>query len=279
VFSYLKMTSQEQTHSNESHSLKTMTMNDLTVSEKIINSDSFSTVKKEVECQCSCGSSKKVESTRREDDIETNSREREIISRVNPDLIQIKAQSDDEIKRRIEAFMQSKRNEIDERNIREFISPFSSDHDSSCARVEAIYVHREGGKSHITLKKVTNTTGPQTQTSTSCDATPSTSRLPLSGQRVEALEERLVNMEAHLATSGDSLDVYARIRALEKRIGFLEGLSPEYFNNGKAPNSERKQSVKMETLHKPPNMQQPENLSDINKRIRLLKEVLRQKTR
>jgi len=200
--------------------------------------------------------------------------------RVSPSLIQIKAESDEEVKRRIEAFIKNKRNEIDERNIREFISPFTTEAESSCARVEAMYVHREGGKSHIVLKHVDNADGPQTQNIQGNDFTKSVSRVPVSIQRAEAVEERLANMEAHLAISKDDKDVFSRLKALEGRINFLEGLSPEYFRSNLNPLMDNKSGLPTDNAsNKPHKRKMPENLSDINKRIRFLKEVLRQKAR
>ncbi|XP_005090811.1 MAP3K12-binding inhibitory protein 1 isoform X2 [Aplysia californica] len=208
------------------------------------------------------------------------SKRNEVSGRVSPSLIQIKAESEDEVKRRIEAFMKSKRNEVDERNIREFISPFSLDSENSCARVEAVYVHREGGKSHIALKKVENLQGPQTQCHADSEGTKRSHQLPVSVQRAEAVEERLANMETHLCLTSDHMDVFSRIKALESRISFLEGISPEYFNNVKPSQLAKKQGhIKEETQDKSHNASEPESLSDINKRIRFLKEVLRQKAK
>lgn len=207
----------------------------------------------------------------------SSTEKQKMTGRVSPSLIQIKAKSEEEVKRRIEAFIKNKRNEIDERNIREFISPLSTEAENSCARVEAVYVHREGGKNHIALKRVDNTYGPQTQALPGMEAV---TKLPVSVQRAEAVEERLANMEAHLSLNKDGKDIYCRLKALESRIGFLEGLSPEYFRNGWNPHNENKASIsKEDTSSRPQSKQMPESLSDINKRIRFLKEVLRQKAR
>ena len=237
-----------------------------------------------ISSECKCGKSGSGETNKSgcENPGNSSSSQSQTSGRVSPSLIQIKATSDEEVRRRIQAFMQNKRNEIDERNIREFISPTSTDRDGSCARVEAVYVHREGGCGHIRLKRVENLSGPQTQQSHDTDNRGAvSSRLPVSVQRAEAIEERLANMEEHMALNSDHLDVFSRIKNLEKRISFLEGLSPEYFTNGKAPNSDNKKqsSAKTEAARKPYSFQQPESLTDINKRIKFLKEVLKQKVR
>ncbi|GFN97044.1 MAP3k12-binding inhibitory protein 1 [Plakobranchus ocellatus] len=151
------------------------------------------------------------------------------------DLVQIKASSEDEVKRRIEAFISNKRNEVDEQNIREFINPFTTEPGVGCARCEAVYLHREDGKSHITLKQVENTYGPQTRLPAEDF---SSMRLPVDRERAEAVEERLANMEFHLNMENDGRSIFERLKSLEKRISFLEGLSPEYFLTGIPPNEQ-----------------------------------------
>ncbi|XP_059143275.1 MAP3K12-binding inhibitory protein 1-like [Physella acuta] len=197
---------------------------------------------------------------------------------VHPDLIQIKAASEDEVLRRIEAFIRNKRNEVNERNIREFISPILADSENSCARTEAIYIHREGEKSHISLKKVENAYGPQTRVAE--DEVYFGNRhtqMLADEQRAEAVEERLANMEAHLNMAKESNNIYARLKALETRISFLEGVSPEYFRNG-IPQSQPNipATTKQEEILFT-NTKQVESLSDINNRIHQLKQSLKQK--
>ncbi|BFZ11671.1 hypothetical protein BsWGS_14710 [Bradybaena similaris] len=197
-------------------------------------------------------------------------------------LIQIKATSEDEVNRRIQAFIRNKRNEVDECNIREFISPFSSEPGTSCARVEAVYVHRVGQKSHITLKRVENASGPQTQIPADDDHDRShlSHRVPVDVQRADAVEERLYNLEAHLNIKNDAREVFARIKALEERVSYLEGLSPEYFTGG-IPQKKKKlepSAGNEGTINniKPQSFQE-ESPSDIDTRIRQLKEALKEK--
>lgn len=194
------------------------------------------------------------------------------------DLIQIKAETEEEVQRRIEAFIDNKRNEIDEQNIREYINPFAPEPESGCARTEAVYLHREGEKSHISLKRVDNADGPQTRQAPDDSGPYCKSRLPVDRERAEAVEERLVNMELHLNMKNDGQSIFERLKALEKRISFLEGLSPEYFTGG-VPASEPRQrpDVSADKGGKfllPP---QVENLSDVTNKIMQLKQALKQK--
>lgn len=84
-------------------------------------------------------------------------------------------------------------------NFVSFFLPLESD--TSCARTEAIYVHREGEKSHISLKKVDNSYGPQTTRPAEDEDYDHRSyrHLPIDVQRADAVEERLRNMEIHLS--------------------------------------------------------------------------------
>ncbi|GFS07010.1 MAP3K12-binding inhibitory protein 1 [Elysia marginata] len=193
------------------------------------------------------------------------------------DLIQIKAENEEEVQRRIEAFISNKRNEIDEQNIREYINPFTTEPESGSARTEAIYLHREGEKSHISLKRVDNAYGPQTRLAADDGGPHCSARLPVDRERAEAVEERLVNMELHLNMQNDGRGIFERLKSLEKRISFLEGLSPEYFTNG-IPSSEPKQKLDhpadKERKHHVP---QVENLSDVTNKIMQLKQALKQK--
>lgn len=69
------------------------------------------------------------------------------VSNVSPHLIQIKA-STSELNKRIENFMERKRNEININNIREFCT---SDRNSefTCARIDAVLQKRKDSKGHL----------------------------------------------------------------------------------------------------------------------------------
>ncbi|KAK3783411.1 hypothetical protein RRG08_033672 [Elysia crispata] len=195
------------------------------------------------------------------------------------DLTQIKAENEEEVQRRIEAFITNKRNEIDEQNIREFINPFTSEPGSGSARTEAVYLHREGEKSHISLKRVDNTDGPQTRLASDFNEAHCSSRLPVDRERAEAVEERLANMEYHLNMESDGCGIFERLKALEKRIIFLESLSPEYFTNG-MPLIEAKDVKKSDVgaeKERKHHVPQVENLSDVTNKIMQLRQALKQK--
>jgi len=167
---------------------------------------------------------------------------------IDPSLVQIQA-SNEEMDRRIEAFMCRKREEIDASNILEFTGRHAatdSADDFGCARTDSILVRKTGQQStgpgqsgsdkantHLRKSEVDNTGwGPDHE------------KDPLThGDDVitnpEGVEERVKNLEDHLAVvqaPGAPAPVkpvpkgfYARLKDVEDRVMFLEGLSPEYF--------------------------------------------------
>eukprot|EP00105_Crassostrea_gigas_P046584 XP_019930732.1 PREDICTED: MAP3K12-binding inhibitory protein 1 isoform X2 [Crassostrea gigas] len=194
--------------------------------------------------------------------------------------IQIKASSQ-EIERRISAFIEQKRQEVDELNIREFCSTVtpSSDADSSCARVDSVFDTRIGGKSHIKVTRVVNLQGPQTQVSQS-DPVPAIKKEPMEDPGFSGgMEERLQNIETHLKLDKreQRTDLFSRVKKMEERILYLESLSPEYFRGGIPVAHSRKRkriedniSVRYQDLQ---NM----DVADIDERIHMLRESLRRK--
>ncbi|CAN7999374.1 unnamed protein product [Ixodes hexagonus] len=145
---------------------------------------------------------------------------------------------------RIEAFITRKRKEVDDWNVQEFCSSKAAEIDSEtgnfpteyrCARVDAVFVPRSGGCSHVKVSRVVNQWGPMTKlmrpTHNPHGPTPPREKEPAT-KIPEGIEERLRNMESHLKLkSGCSVpqDVYVRIKQLEDRILYLEGISPDYF--------------------------------------------------
>ncbi|CAH3043402.1 unnamed protein product [Pocillopora meandrina] len=159
------------------------------------------------------------------------------IEELDTSLIQVNA-SKAEIDRRISAFMQRKRLEVDLLNKREFCSIIDTENNNefSCARVDAVFVHRHGQKSHIKVTQVENTSsaseaqalGPEF----SKQRTPVASQIGMGVSSCHSTEERIRNIEIHLGYRPERpvpQDVYERLSDLEKRILHLEGLSPEYF--------------------------------------------------
>ncbi|XP_025103688.1 MAP3K12-binding inhibitory protein 1-like isoform X2 [Pomacea canaliculata] len=198
-------------------------------------------------------------------------------------VVQITA-SKEEIQRRISAFISHKRAEIDELNKGEFGCP---DSDNSCARVNAVYVPKFG-KSRLKVSRVYNTHGPQTHMTSGHSAVLGGGDMD-SWMRAweESLEERLGNVEHHLKLSRDSAhDYLGRIKAVEERVLFLEGLSPEYFLGGPPPPKRRRLAATVpfsgHSTEIPVGIKekyQNWTLVDIDQRIHELRRSLQQKSR
>ncbi|KFM67952.1 MAP3K12-binding inhibitory protein 1, partial [Stegodyphus mimosarum] len=166
-------------------------------------------------------------------------------SSAKKNLVQIQV-DDNEIKRRISAFVSRKRKEVDEWNVQEFCNrPYVEEQSpaweqiESCARVDAVFIPRFGSKSHVKVSKVENRWGPQTQCRN--DSLNKRIKKEPDGEQAqeqsdvtfEAIQERLQNMESHLKLKSDSsmrYNIMQRLKELENRILFLEGISPDYFH-------------------------------------------------
>ncbi|XP_043929479.1 MAP3K12-binding inhibitory protein 1 [Protopterus annectens] len=115
---------------------------------------------------------------------------------VDPEIVQIMA-GKAEVERRISAFIERKRIEINENNIRDFCNVIDCDQENSCARTDAIFTPYPGHKSHVKVSRVVNSYGPQTRTlGTGHPRQKTRNIVPECGN--QAVEERLQNMEAHL---------------------------------------------------------------------------------
>lgn len=201
---------------------------------------------------------------------------------LNPELVQITANRT-EIKRRIEAFMEKKRQDVDRLNARDFCNRITESTTDSCARADAVYVSFYGHKSHIKVRRVENAYGPQT--------------LSLEGKRsssdpTSSLEQRLQTLEQHLSTDNDVVDmkdVYKRLKKLEERVLELEGISPEYIQLvqkqhkvGDGSHVQRTQpcskpGTSTDSYNKPAtNRAAAKALEDVENEIQLLKEQLLQ---
>lgn len=178
-----------------------------------------------------------------------------VASDVPPHFIQIKAGSE-EIARRISSFIERKREQVNVGNIQDFCYHNSARVNNSCARVDALLIRRKDSKSHLRVRRVLNPWGPQTRGidpgSMGC-TNPQDPVSVLFKQNVReesskhqvgnvkpdvsagmncpvGLEERLQNAECHLKLHGPvPKDIYSRLKQIEDRILYLEGLSPEYF--------------------------------------------------
>ncbi|XP_026141705.1 MAP3K12-binding inhibitory protein 1 [Carassius auratus] len=160
------------------------------------------------------------------------------------DNVQIKA-AKSEIERRISAFIEHKQLEINENNVREFCNMIDCNQEDSCARTDAVYTPYPGFKSHVKVKRVMNSYGPQTRgTHTELADQQQGSMNRDCGN--PAVEERLQNMESHLKllpAGPVPQSIYQRLQKLEDRILELEGLSPEYFHSTNYSHKRPKASV------------------------------------
>ena len=175
---------------------------------------------------------------RNEDGDDDNDEEVEVDSA----LVQITA-SRAEIDRRIDAFVQRKRAELNNANVLEFCNRhISEEPEFSCARVDSVIVGRKDGKSHFRQSQVVNHDGPQTKSKLTPPKRFKTEERPSTAATAEedsevpvGIRERLLELEKKvpvIAPKGPvPKDVYARIKALEDRVRYLEGISPEYFCN------------------------------------------------
>nr|XP_033806580.1 MAP3K12-binding inhibitory protein 1 [Geotrypetes seraphini] len=185
----------------------------------------------------------------------------------DPEMVQIKAKKA-EIDRRISAFIERKRAEINENNVREFCNVIDCNQENSCARTDAVFTPYPGFKSHVKVSRVLNMYGPQTQSEAAQDSNSKSPALN-GGCGNPAVEERLQNIEAHLRlqTGGPvPKDIYQRIKKLEDRILELEGLSPEYFQTMNLPSKRRKTQTP-----------QSYSLAEIDEKIDALKQTLLRK--
>jgi molybdopterin synthase catalytic subunit len=190
--------------------------------------------------ECAWANTESVSVSSSEDEVE-----------VDESLVQITA-SKAEVDRRIEAFIERKRAEINNSNVLEFCNRHISEQpEFSCARTDSVVYRRKDGTSHLRQSQVFNPEGPQTQTDSflpplakrikteeaaavESDDQPSGSG---SGDLPVGIRERIVDLEHKVpvpmftANGPVPKDVYARIKALEDRVRYLEGLSPEYFQD------------------------------------------------
>lgn len=153
------------------------------------------------------------------------------------DLLQIRA-DEMEIKRRLNCFIERKREEIDLNNVHDFIAEEFANAETTCARVNST-VHRvKGSNTHLKVHRVKNEFGPQTVNYTNAldklmenispikiksDPDAPTIAVP------QNINERIVNAETFLNLQSTSTrTIFERLKGIENRILFLEALSPEY---------------------------------------------------
>lgn len=143
-----------------------------------------------------------------------------------------------EIKRRLNCFIERKREEIDINNVHDFIAEECANDDSTCARVNST-VHRvKGTNTHLKVHRVKNEFGPQTVNYTNAldklmeTASPMKIKPDPDAPTIsipQSINERLVNAEKFLnVPSTDTRSIFERLKGIENRILYLEALSPEY---------------------------------------------------
>ncbi|XP_026824734.1 MAP3K12-binding inhibitory protein 1-like [Ooceraea biroi] len=171
-----------------------------------------STTAKEEDAQATLGSNEKISN--------------EIV--IDPDSVQVRA-SWEELNRRIGAFIERKRQQVDTLNVQEFCchSEKNGDYENSCARVDAVLIRHKDSKSHVKVHRVLNTWGPQTVDQSilktlANDANDTISCSPILDNRISEAE-CIVGINKPVPK-----DIYKRLKNIEDRILYLESISPEY---------------------------------------------------
>lgn len=146
----------------------------------------------------------------------------------DPNLVQIRASSD-ELKHRIESFIERKRQQVNLVNVQEFCCyrEQNDEKQDSCARVDAILIRRKDSKSHVKVHRVMNAWGPQTVDQSrlykpNCVVNQSSDYSSVLDDRISTTEKILGIIKPV------SRDIYERLKNIEDKILFLEGVSPEY---------------------------------------------------
>lgn len=165
---------------------------------------------------------------------------------VPKDLQQIRVDNT-EIQRRIDCFINRKRDEINSNNIQDFITGEADavTGESTCARVHSTVYRIKDSKSHLKIHRVKNESGPQTGNYKDAldkltESNRPTARVkadpdaPATGRAVPAgVQERLENVEQFLqlpAAERSNASVLQRLKQIEDKILFLETMSPEYMH-------------------------------------------------
>ena len=152
--------------------------------------------------------------------------------------------SGNEFNRRIKAFIKRKRIQADAFNRREFckLADDVGDEQFSCARANLVHVHRRSKKSLVRIERVFN--NPQMKSKSPLKMEhlkswppvhPSNASLNLSSLPDDA-KERISNLQSVIspkATLSKFSNVYGTLQDLEKKVLYLETVSPEYFNLNK----------------------------------------------
>ncbi|CAK9808851.1 Molybdopterin synthase catalytic subunit [Anthophora plagiata] len=148
---------------------------------------------------------------------------------IDPNLVQIRATSD-ELNNRISSFIERKRQQVNIVNVQEFCCHRhqSDENEDSCARVDAILIRRKDSKSHVKVHRVLNAWGPQMVDQYTLRKA-SISGASTSNNCSYVLDDRISTSERILGINRPvPKDIYERLKNIEDRILYLEGISPEY---------------------------------------------------
>lgn len=154
------------------------------------------------------------------------------------DLQQIRVDNT-EIQRRIDCFINRKRDEINGNNIKDFITNkiVEENEEDSCARVHSTVYRIKDTKSHLKIHRVKNETGPQTHNYTMAldklmEGGPAVNIKP-DPDAQNGVGERLNNIESFLQLNAEEISsksLLQRIKQIENKILYLETMSPEYMH-------------------------------------------------
>lgn len=163
-----------------------------------------------------------------------------IKSDISNNLIQITA-NDVEVERRVKCFVDRKRDEIDLMNVQDFIGqkPPDDDETMTCARVASVVYKARDSKGHLKVQRVTNVIGPQNfdykyeldkLMDKSVTSPMKVKKEIILNKNKCGIDERMENVEDILGLKPVSKNVYLRLKIIEDKLLYLEGISPEYFN-------------------------------------------------
>ncbi|XP_034834152.1 molybdopterin synthase catalytic subunit [Maniola hyperantus] len=181
-------------------------------------------------------------------------------SPIDKNLVQINV-SNEELDKRIQNFIERKREQINISNIQDFI-PSKGENETedmeTCARVRTQFVRRSDSKGHLKIRRVYNEWGPQTVSRNHpYIKEENTHNLPSS------IAERVLAIESFLNTGPVAPDIYRRLKEMEDKIAYLQSISPEYsmfWKNKKVETDDDQEAAAEYTF----------TAEDITKRIELL---------
>ncbi|XP_053613395.1 molybdopterin synthase catalytic subunit [Plodia interpunctella] len=155
---------------------------------------------------------------------------------IDKSLVQINV-SNEELEKRIQNFIERKREQVNISNIQDFTPEGVSEtgDTETCARVRTQFVRRSDSKGHLKIRKVHNEWGPQTVHNMQHERKPDATGLPV------AIAERVLAVEKFLNIGPVAPDIYRRLKEMEDKIAYLETVSPEYAQFWRSKSDDTKQ--------------------------------------